>query len=201
MLTSGFPCLKLGLHAKLHLHTCLVYLLHPLLLQSIYVLLPLVNDLAEVNKLPLALLKDCVYVILRLIAHLLNFVVQDVVVPSKPSAIFSLNLRYEIICPVRFVQLIPDSIRVGFNLGKGIKNLRQTQIDDPIGVWGQFVIIINLPNQYLLVSEVCPGPLLVDVLDEGNLLIDKLQDRRVQACQGVEKLHGYGHPLFFIFDS
>jgi len=117
MLTSGFPCLKLGLHAKLHLHASLVYLLYPLLLQSIYVLLPLVNNLAEVNKLPLALLKDRVYVIFRLIAHLLNFVVQDVVVPSKPPAIFSLNLRYEIICPIRFVQLIPDLVRVGFNLG------------------------------------------------------------------------------------
>ena len=105
MLTSGFPCLKLGLHAKLHLHACLVYFLHPLLLQTIYVLLPLVDDLAEVNKLPLALLKDRVYVVFRLIAHLLNFVVQDVVVPRESAAILSLNLGYEIICPVRFVQL------------------------------------------------------------------------------------------------
>jgi hypothetical protein len=181
MLTSGFPCLKLGLHAKLHLHACLVYFLHPLLLQTIYVLLPLVDDLAEVNKLPLALLKDRVYVIFRLIAHFLDFIVQDIVIPSKPSPIFSLNLRYEIICPIRFLQLIPDLIRVGFNLGKRIEDLRQTQIDNPIGVWGQFVIIINLAYQDLLVSKVCPGSLLVDVLNEGNLLIDKLQDRRVQA--------------------
>ena len=99
------------------------------------------------------------------------------------------------------MQLIPNIVRVGFNLGKRIEDLRQTQIDDPIGVWGQLVVIINLAYQDLLVSKVCPGSLLVDVLNEGNLLIDKLQDRRVQAGQGVEKLHGNGHPLFFIFDS
>jgi hypothetical protein len=179
MLTSGFPCLKLGLHAKLHLHASLVYLFHPLLLQSVNILLPLVYNLAEVNKLHLALLKDRVNVIFRFEAHLLDLVVQHVVVSSKPSTIFPLNLCYEIICSVRIVHLIPDLVRVGFNLGKRIENLLQAQIDDPIGVWGQLVIIINLAYQDLLVPKVCPGPLLVDMLNEGNLLIYKLQDRRV----------------------
>jgi hypothetical protein len=179
MPTSGFPCLKLGLHAKLHLHASLVYLLHPLLMQTINVLLPLVNNLAEVYKLHLALLKDCVNVILRFIAYLLDLVVQYVVVSSEPSAIFSLYLSYEIICSVRFMHLIPDLVRVGFNLGKRIEDLLQTQIDDPIGIWGQLVIIIDLAYQDLLVPKVCPGPLLVDMLNEGNLLIDKFQERRV----------------------
>ena len=104
---------------------------------------------------------------------------QNVVVSSEPTAIFSLDLGYEIICSVRFVHLIPDLVRVGFNLGKRIENLLQTQIDDPIGIWGQLVIIINLAYQDLLVPKVCPGPLLVNMLNEGNLLIDKFQDRRV----------------------
>ena len=117
--------------------------------------------------------------ILRFIAYLLDLVVQYVVVSSEPSDIFSLYLSYEIICSVRFMHLIPDLVRVGFNLGKRIEDLLQTQIDDPIGIWGQLVIIIDLAYQDLLVPKVCPGPLLVDMLNEGNLLIDKFQERRV----------------------
>jgi hypothetical protein len=103
--------------------------------QLIDLLLPVVDYLPQVDQLTLRLLQHGVQVEQRLLAHLVHLLVKRVVVSGETLAVLPLHLGYEVVLPVRFVQLEPDLVGIGFYLGNRVEDLWQRQIYDPVGVW------------------------------------------------------------------